>query len=489
VPKHEFKFVDLVNLLEKAKGQTLGEADVNNVFYKTISNPKVTGIAGDVVEQSILKYPPDNKQDVDLVVDGVDTELKTTGLKRVKRGDFAFDAKEPVSVTAVSPEKIVDEEFDYSKLWHKLENILFVYYLYDSDKTVPAAEYASFPIQDYQFHKFSDDDKRILQNDWEIVRDFIRKVNSEEENPLSRYPEISKLREKMMFMDTAPKYPNLPRFRLRRSVVSTIIKEHFGKDFELLQGSNKFCSYEELYKILRDFAKNQKGKNITHIAQSLNIVLKRNLSGVVNKSVAERVLTAAFGAESGKLRDIEVFAKIGIIPKTITLSSKGFRTEDTKLDAIDFVEWADMSIKFEESSVYNYFANHSMLFSVFQEPHAKSPLEENVFLGFKRLSFDDEFIYKHVKPTWDRVRELVNNNELTVGEKLTKYGDSIVNKSGTRMEATNFPKSKDYVVFIRGSAQDSTKKTYTINGLNMYPQQFWIKGKVLVEMLSKIEFI
>ena len=47
---------DLEQTLEKALGKTLGEVDVANVFLITKTNPKVTGIAGMVIEQSILGY-------------------------------------------------------------------------------------------------------------------------------------------------------------------------------------------------------------------------------------------------------------------------------------------------------------------------------------------------------------------------------------------------------------------------------------------------
>lgn len=493
MPKHEFKREDLNNIFNNIRGKTLGEVDVNNVFAKTMSNPKVTGIAGDVIEQSVLGYPADNKQKPDLVVDGVDTELKTTGLKRIKKKtnneEFDLDAKEPMSITAVSPDDIVSEEFNHSALWHKLEHMLLVYYLYDSEKTVLASEYARFPILDFQFHTFEGDEKEILQKDWELVRDFIRRVKDELDDPKSRYHEISRLRENMLFMDTAPKHPNPPRFRLKRSVVSALVKKHFKKDFKHEYQYTKFKSYDELKNILHTFTLTNKGKSLKQIANDLGLDLKRNAKGVVNKSITERVLTAAFGSTSGKLRKIEIFVKIGIIPKTIVISPKGTRTEDTKLDAVDFSEWTDINISFEDSNVYNYFANHVLLFTIFQEPHANSALEENVFLGFKRLVFDDEFIYRHVKPTWDRVRELVNNRELMVTEMRTKYGSLRVNEKGTIREATNFPKAKDYVVFLRGTGQDSTEKTYTINGLSMYPQQFWLKGTFLVEMLSEIEYI
>jgi DNA mismatch repair protein MutH len=487
--RHEFSRAKLVEIFNRIEGLTLGDVDSKNVFSKTKYNPKITGIAGDVIEQSVLGYPPDNKQETDLVVDGVDVELKTTGLKRAKKGEYNLEAKEPMSITAVSPDKIIKEEFGNSKLWHKIENMLLVFYLYDSEKTVEASEYARFPIQGHQFHVFDGDEKEILQKDWEIVRDFIRCANDELDDPTTKYPEISKLRENMLFMDTAPKYPNPPRFRLKRSVVSAIVQKYFGKEFEPLYSNNKFCSYEELNKILHAFTEKYKNKAVSFIANDLGLKLRRNNSGIVNKAIIEQVLTAAFGAKSGKLRNIEIFAKIGIIPKTIVVSPSGSRTEDTKLDTIDFTEWTDLNISFEESSVYNYFSNQVMLFSIFKEPYADSPLENNEFLGFKRLVFSDEFIYENVKPTWDRVRRLVNNDELVVSEVQTKYGKPRVNKAGTTAEATNFPKSKDFVVFLRGTGQDSTKKTLTLNGLQMYPQQFWIRGRDLVEMLSVVEFI
>lgn len=43
--------------LDSVIGRSLKEVDVNNAFAKTIGHPKVTGIAGDVIEKSVLDYP------------------------------------------------------------------------------------------------------------------------------------------------------------------------------------------------------------------------------------------------------------------------------------------------------------------------------------------------------------------------------------------------------------------------------------------------
>ena len=144
--QYRCSWVELEGKLVDATGKTLGEVDTAHVFDITRTNPKVTGIAGDVVEQSVIGYPANSDQEPDLVIDGVETELKTTGLRRSKKGK-GFEAKEPMSITAVSLETIAGEDFRSSNFWHKLEHMLIVYYLYDSETTVPAAEYANFPIE------------------------------------------------------------------------------------------------------------------------------------------------------------------------------------------------------------------------------------------------------------------------------------------------------------------------------------------------------
>lgn len=177
---HVFSMEEVLRILNPIVGKTLGEVDRNNVFNKTEKKPKITGIAGDVIEQSVFGYPADVKQEADLLIDGRPVELKTTGLKRASsrnKSGYAIEAKEPMSITAVSLDKIAQQDDFYdSTLWHKLEELLLVYYLYDSDKTVPASEYFHFPIQGFQFFKFSEEDQIILENDWKIVRDFVKKV-------------------------------------------------------------------------------------------------------------------------------------------------------------------------------------------------------------------------------------------------------------------------------------------------------------------------
>ena len=49
---HFFRRDELESILFAVKDKTLGEVDKNHVFDRAKNKPKITGIAGDVVEQS-----------------------------------------------------------------------------------------------------------------------------------------------------------------------------------------------------------------------------------------------------------------------------------------------------------------------------------------------------------------------------------------------------------------------------------------------------
>lgn len=479
---HFFKKDEIIKILDSCLNKTLGEVDSNNVFDKTKTKPKITGIAGDVIEQSVLGYPADNRQEPDLDIDGIKTELKTTGIK-YKNNKREFVAKEPMSITAVSPHKIINETFLKSNFWHKLEHILFVYYLYDSPLTVKASEYANFPIKGYQFHEFDSNDADILKKDWETVRDFIKYLQEEYENYEDEYPRISyELRPKLMYIDTAPKWPNHPRFRLKRTVVSSIIKEHFGEKMEQLPG--KYTSISEIDDVCHELSKKYKGKSIEELLNLLDIDVNR-----INKSIGEQIIVKMFGGQSKKMQNIELFNKAGIIGKTLTLTEKGLRKEDMKLFTIDFDEFYYEDSQFEDSQIYDYFTNNRFLCIIFQKPYNDAKLIENRFLGFKMINFDEDFIESDVKQTWFRIKDLIINNKLKDVINYDKHGNPRKNRNGVIMSAPNFPKSSEGNIFVRGTSSTSEVKPLTINGIQMYNQQIWIKGLYIVEKLNNEPYL
>lgn len=52
----KFTRAQVLEILTGAIGKTLGEVDKSRQFDRTIDKPKITGITGDVIKQSVFGY-------------------------------------------------------------------------------------------------------------------------------------------------------------------------------------------------------------------------------------------------------------------------------------------------------------------------------------------------------------------------------------------------------------------------------------------------
>jgi len=492
----------LIEILDATKDRTLGEVDKNNVFRKTITKPKITGIAGDVIEQSVLGYPPDGEQRPDLDIDGELTELKTTGMrKKEDNGKEYYEAKEPASITAVSIGTIEDETFFNSAFWHKIAHLLFVFYEYESDKTVLAAGYKDFHIRGYAFYSFKDDDLAVIKSDWQIIHDFLWNIREKYDGKTAKtkYPDLSTIINKQtVYLDTAPKYPNPPRFRLRRKVVSSIIEETLGKkQYEKLP--DRYASYLDVIKKCSVLTQLYQGLSMSQLLSYFGVAIKPKASDP--KQYAEQVIVRMFGGTSKSISQIEMFNRFGIIGKSIALTNKGGRTEDTKLLAVNFDELAtdtiideetgeERPLRFEDSELYSYLNDNKFLFIVFREvpyENGKVKLGDNVFVGFKFVDLSTDEIMSAARETWNRVHRLVYYHELKSTVMRDKDGNIIYTpKTHVPMEEVNLPKSKELPIFCRGTGQNAKDKI-VVNGIRLYRQNYWIKGLKLVEILKNTD--
>lgn len=499
-------------MLEWAKGKTLGEIDSqrSRQFDRTKENPKITGIAGDVIEQSVFQYERDSKQECDIEIDGVLTELKTTGV-RVPKSDLKkalsktgekynvfLSAKEGISITGVTFEPEIQIDFPTSHFWEKSEHLLIVFYEYKSYETVSAAEYKDFPIVDYCYNTFSEDEKARLRSDWEIVRDFLLDVYAQYSNKGFWMDHLEgfthTLRSKLLLIDLAPGFHKRssgsyqkPRYRLKRTFVDTIVRGHFNKnrskhEISLKQSFSSFAELDQKCHMLRE---KYAGWTLADFKSHFDI--KTDIGA---KHFTAKCVLAMFEAKCGQLNQIRDFTEAGIIAKTITMTIKHKRTEDMKLSLIDFQEWNDRDNDFEESSVYEYFTEHSFLCPIFIEHDAEDP-SKTTFEGFKRFTFDNDFINHEVFRIWNDSRNLVFHNELKYDYEYDKFGNIRVNPCGSLKGAPNFPKSSEYTIFLRAGANDSRdeNKTVVVNNIRMLPQYFWIKGSYIVDKLNSLPFI
>jgi len=504
---HKYTKTYLIEQFDDILGLTLEEVDHIGFFKRIEAYALQKGVAGSLIEQGVLGYPPDTKQEADLIViDGdkeVKTELKTTGMLVASSPQEHYVAKEPMSITAVGVYDLPDQQFETSHFWGKLEHMLIVYYQYMFDHPVNAVDYKVFPIRGYEFHEFSEIEVEGLRQDWENVRALAEEVVSNHSGERNKewkeavkeeyIEKHGRLRQVLNYVDLAPKFP--PRFRLKKPIVSSMIAQHFGYELEQLPG--RYASLNDVDIKCRELQQKYAGKTVEELVAEFGI------AKVDSKSLAEAITVPMFGG-SKKLNQIEMFERFGLIAKSITVSSKGKRTEDMKLFHVDFDEVIRTEIldengevrpiSFEDSELYSYFADHEFLCVLFQEPENISEADKNSilfnkFIGFKRLVFSDEFIDGAVKKLWDDIRDKVMNKTLIDVVQTDKNGQPKINKSGSVSSAPNFMKSSENVVFMRGSGTDSSlvHKTECVNNIKMLPQYVWLKGKAVVEELENID--
>lgn len=516
--EHVYTKADLINRFDGILDKTLGEIDNKGIFDHVKQFGSQKGIAGTIIEQCVLGYDPDSKQEPDLVVmDGPKkdkTELKTTGMVLSDEGHYI--AKEPMSITAVGIYNIAEQTFASSHFWSKLEHMLLVYYHYAADHAVPPFEYRHFPVKGYEFHEFSEDEINTLQQDWEHVRALAEEVVSNHPGPRDKdwkdavkqeYIDThGKLRQVLSYIDLAPKFP--PRFRLKKPVVSSIINKHFGANLEQLPG--KYTAVSDIDIKCRKLTEQYAGKTIGELAKLFNVAIATE-KGIDRKGVAEQIVINMFGGTSKKLNQIEIFSRFGLIAKTIVTTAKGGRTEDMKLFHLDFEEVTRQEvvdeddtirpIQFEDSELYEYFADHAFLCILFEEPAPvltkigdtvynlpNNSLSANKFVGFKRMVFSDEFIDGPVRTLWEDIRDKVLNDKLVDIVQKTADGEIITIGTGEASSAPNFMKGSQNSVFMRGSGKNSSMryKTECVNGIHMLPQYVWLKGLSVIEELKKV---
>lgn len=425
-------------ILTGAIGKTLGEVDKSRQFDRTIGKPKVTGIAGDVIEQSVFGYKKDSKQECDIEIDGVLTELKTTGvripkseLKKVqgKTGDSYnthLAAKEGISITGVTLAPTLQTDFLTSHFWEKSERILLVFYEYNSYKSVPASEYAKFPIIDYCYNTFSAEDREKLCKDWEVVRDYLKPIYDmypDEEERFSKIVGFTHiLRDKLIYIELVPSFKKLesgnyqkPRYRLKKPFVDYIVKGHFKKTRKYLEISlkepkrkrtyktvrepglsNPFDSFAELDERCHELNTKFKGHTLLQLKEELGVN-----TAISTKDFGAQCVLKMFEANCKRLNQITEFTKAGIVCKTITLTPDGKRTEDMKLQHIDFEEWAQEDLDFSDSEAFLYFWNHSFLFPVFCEHGDMAGQRKRKQMNNLRLESKKKHPRQHLKVSKD----------------------------------------------------------------------------------------
>lgn len=156
--------------------------------------------------------------------------------------------------------------------------------------------------------------------------------------------------------------------------------------------------------------------------------------------------------------------------------------------SIDFDELCDPSVEFEDSAFAAPFIDSTMVVAVFEERYHDCPLCQCRFMGFKVLWLGTYL--DTARALWGGMRDLIFSGRLVDAPILKRDGTPrMTPKTGIPMTAPNWPKSRDGVLFVRGTGTNANDKPVTVNGVHMYRQNVWIKGTELIEQLSTVLYL
>ena len=198
-------------------------------------------------------YARDSRQECDIEIDGVLTELKTTGVRIPKKDlskaigkvgneyNLYLGAKEGISITGVTFDPEIQLDFFSSHFGEKSEHLLIVFYEYRSYDIVPASGYKHFPVVGYCYNTFSEVEVSQLRHDWEIVRDYLKQVyavsadTNDRNEHLQGFTHI--LRPELLLIELVPGFKKKvtgayqkPRYRLKQTFVDYIVRGHFKQE-------------------------------------------------------------------------------------------------------------------------------------------------------------------------------------------------------------------------------------------------------------------
>lgn len=116
--------------------------------------------------------------------DGEDFELKTT---RLDKTDAGWSPAETIKVTQLNPQNILEEEFETSTLWKKLERLIIVGCHYASPTECEAVLISAVDVDDPEI-------RNAMQAYWEDVRHTVSEGEIGRYNNLGTYEDYLQLR-------------------------------------------------------------------------------------------------------------------------------------------------------------------------------------------------------------------------------------------------------------------------------------------------------
>lgn len=213
-----------------------------------------------------------------------------------------------------------------------------------------------------------------------------------------------------------------------------------------------------------------KGMKVSDIKESLSISQNDNKASFVK--IARKML----GITNNKLSLCD--NRVDAILKTVRLTGMETPAEAMSFMPVNFTEWTE-TLSWESSSLYRYFNEKTLVLFIFQQYPTGKRVDDSemTFLDVKVWNMSEYDLNHGLKEVWERVRYLINEEELEINPVKRKDG-KIINKN-------NLPSSKfNSLGHLRPGAVNGEDKVLLPTGQKIVKQRFWFNTEYVKEILD-----
>lgn len=438
-----------------------------------IYNPNAKGQLGGLLENCYFGYRPNSNQEADFSNVGI--ELKQTPIDVTKKGDYR--AGERLSITNISFDSPIEEDFYQSHLWNKIKLILLVQYI--RNKSIDRLD---FRISFVNFFSPPEKDLMIIRQDYDKINS---KIKAGKAHELSEGDTL--------YLGAATK---------GATAAKSMVHQYYG-DHTLAKKRNycykqkymNFILHEYILKnnvpcepiikddVLRDtqFEEYILSKISRYVGMTDEDLCK--IFGLPYTNNKAQWNTLSFRMLGIKGNHAEEFVKAGIEVKTIRIETNGKIKENLSFPSFKSKEL--IKEEWETSELHDYFETTRFLFVLFHKEGNRYVL---IKAKFWNMPYQD--LNTTVAQGWTAIRDGFRNG---VSFELKKQANGKIKVLNTLPKISDNP-----IIHIRPHAQKSAYKIHGLyttgnikkdadelpNGDFMTKQSFWIKNSYLMEQLK-----
>lgn len=457
----------------KAKNKLIKEIVSGNSLEVFEESPRNKGWIGNAIEKDYFELTNNNEQRPDF--ENLRLELKITPIIHTRVG---WSSKERLVLNIINYHDEVEKSFQEASFLEKSRRIMVLLYHYQKGITAPNYQIKDAFVLD--FDEFSEKDRLIIEQDWELIRQTIADGNAHElSDSLTTYLGATTKGGKTEANSTSQPFSDEQShrraFTYKTKFMTQVVRERMSrkKKQEPIISNVQELKIKSFNDIVLSRFEPFIGQTKKELAQRFNVKIRNANDKASTPQLAKKMLNV-----KGDISKTEEFTKASIAPKIVVINSNNRLKEHFKIniprpinfDPNEFVleDWYDSNLR-------NYLIENKFLIMIFKEVG-----NDLVFKGARLWSVPLTDIDTKVRNTWLSNRKIYQEGiEFTYKQETKNY--KVFN---------NLVKpTVNTVVHLRPSADKREYSTLNSNSFALPTKSKWINRPENMKHILGNEFM